>query len=551
MNVIIYARVSTEIQDFERQVKELKAYANKEKYNVLDVVSEKISGAVPYEKRKLANVLESENVDGILIWEFSRIGRNTKDILNIIEILNKKKVWVFSKKENLTTLDDELKPQIMTTFMLTMLSGIAELERGNILNRSISGLQNTVKQGNWTGGNLLPFGYKREDKRLVIEPEEAEIVRYIFELSHKHNLGTKRIASFLNEKGFKTRYNKEIGDREIKTKSGIKRKGSSYKWADGTIYTLLKNTIYKGEKFGTKNLKNIKLEAPAIVSKTVFNEVQKKMSKRSNKSGIKFDYLLQNIELKCGVCGKTYYPHRRKTGKDNAYKCLSIRYQNNCGNFGIGIPKLDSGIVTAITYNKELIRRLIDSNKNEIKKKEKFKLLFENNQIVLSELKDVEAKKEKLVDLYLDGMIDKKDYKKRTAKLEREINKLESEHLEYLNQFKFIREQPENKEDVKSVLNSFEEDKSMLKDALTKMIESVIIYPAKQHNLDEVYTAKNDKVLYIEMNLHFSEEPLSFFISQRTDQIYYMRHKDSFDKNTFKFHTNMQAEGRELEKIEY
>lgn len=553
MNVIIYARVSTEIQDFERQVQELKAYANKENYKVVDVVSEKISGKVPYNKRKLAQVLESENVDGILIWEFSRIGRNTLDVLNIIEILNDKKVWVHSHKENLKTLDDNLKPQIMTTFMLTLLSSIAQMERGTIVSRSLSGLQNTVKQGNWTGGNLLPYGYRREDKKLVIDEEEAEVIKYIFDLAYKHKHGTKRIASFLNADGIKTRYNKEIGDREIKTKNGVKRNGLSYKWVDGTIYSILKNPIYINEKWGNekKNLKNIKFEVPPIISKEVFYEVQKQMSKRSNKSGIKYDYLLQNISLKCGVCGKTYYPHRRKSSKDNTYKCLSIRYGHNCGNAGIGIPRLDSGIITAITNNKENIRQLIESNKTEIENKEKFKMLFENNQIVLKELSESKLKKEKLVDLYLDNMIDKPAYNKKVKELEKDIKKLENELIDLDNKIKYYRELTQNKEDVKSVLNSFENDKGMLKNSLSKMIDEVKIYPLKEHNLDEVFTAKNDRVVFIKIDLLFSSFPLEFIISQRTDKIYYLRNGDTFNRDTFTFTTQRVGEGRELERIDY
>ena len=213
MNVVIYARVSTINQNVNRQINELTEYANKENFNILDVITETITGKKEWKTRRLAEILDVKNVSGVLIWEFSRLGRNTADVLSIINILNESKIWLYSKKENLRTLDFDLKINPTTQLILTMLSGFADLERTTTVERSISGLINTVKQGNWTGGVFIPYGYRREDKKLVIDEYEANIVKEIFETCLNRKYGSGKIADFLNFNNIPTRYNIVVGNR--------------------------------------------------------------------------------------------------------------------------------------------------------------------------------------------------------------------------------------------------------------------------------------------------------------------------------------------------
>ena len=99
MNVVIYARVSTINQNVNRQINELTEYANKENFNILDVITETITGKKEWKTRRLAEILDVKNVSGVLIWEFSRLGRNTADVLSIINILNERKFGFTQKKK--------------------------------------------------------------------------------------------------------------------------------------------------------------------------------------------------------------------------------------------------------------------------------------------------------------------------------------------------------------------------------------------------------------------------------------------------------------------
>ena len=96
---IIYARVSTAGQDYDRELVELKQYAARMGYDVVKTFSEKISGAKKVEERQatteLLNYIEVNKVDKVLIYECSRLSRRAVDFLSIIEIFNEKKISLY------------------------------------------------------------------------------------------------------------------------------------------------------------------------------------------------------------------------------------------------------------------------------------------------------------------------------------------------------------------------------------------------------------------------------------------------------------------------
>lgn len=125
---IAYVRVSTIEQNETRQVQAL------EKYNIDKWYIEKVS-AKDTNRIELKNMIEfARENDTIYIHDFSRLARNTKDLLNIVEILKTKKVTLISNKENIDTSTPTGK------LMLTMIGAIAEFERQNMLERQKEGI---------------------------------------------------------------------------------------------------------------------------------------------------------------------------------------------------------------------------------------------------------------------------------------------------------------------------------------------------------------------------------------------------------------------------
>lgn len=101
MNTVIYTRVSTSVQDYQRQIDELQQFASSRGWNVLQVFSEKVSGAKKNEERQelqsLMSYISTHNVEKVLVWELSRLGRNTLEVLKTIEEFNTLGISLFIK----------------------------------------------------------------------------------------------------------------------------------------------------------------------------------------------------------------------------------------------------------------------------------------------------------------------------------------------------------------------------------------------------------------------------------------------------------------------
>ena len=116
MKVIIYARVSTVIQDYDRQIDELKDYAKRMNYQVVRIFSEKVSGAKKVAERnalsELLDYVRNSKVDKVLIYECSRLSRRIVDFLQVIEELNEQKVSLYIHQNGLETLleDGSINP---------------------------------------------------------------------------------------------------------------------------------------------------------------------------------------------------------------------------------------------------------------------------------------------------------------------------------------------------------------------------------------------------------------------------------------------------------
>lgn len=140
INMILgYVRVSTIEQNEARQL------VTMEKYNVERLFQEKVS-AKDTNRKELKNLLEfAREGDTIVIHDFSRLARSTKDLLDIVEYLNKKKVSLISVKENIDGSTPTGK------LMLTMIGAINEFERANLLERQKEGIAIAKKKGMYKG----------------------------------------------------------------------------------------------------------------------------------------------------------------------------------------------------------------------------------------------------------------------------------------------------------------------------------------------------------------------------------------------------------------
>lgn len=141
--VVILARVSTDKQEYERQLVELRDYCNKMGWEVVREFSNKVSGAVSIEDREeimsLVEYVRANEVKRVVCLEISRLGRNTLEALKVIQILNDNKVSLYVKNYNLETLTADGRVNPVTSLICTILLEVASMERLTIKERMASG----------------------------------------------------------------------------------------------------------------------------------------------------------------------------------------------------------------------------------------------------------------------------------------------------------------------------------------------------------------------------------------------------------------------------
>lgn len=169
MKVVLLCRVSTERQDYTRQVKELTGYCKSAGWDIDRIFANKVSGA----KRNLdrpevldmIDYIRTHQIDKVCVLEISRLGRNTLEALKIIQILNENKVCLFIKNYNLETLTDgKINP--VASLICTILLEIGQMERNTIRERMESGRNQYIsrcREANIKMGR--PDSYRKSDEK--------------------------------------------------------------------------------------------------------------------------------------------------------------------------------------------------------------------------------------------------------------------------------------------------------------------------------------------------------------------------------------------------
>lgn len=177
--VCIYARVSTLSQDYDRQLSELRKYADSMGYEVVREFSEKISGAKKIAEREalteLLNFVESNRIDKVLIYECSRLSRRAVDFLTVIENLTALKISVFILQNGLDTLLPNGQPNPIAQLVLGILAQFNSMERSLIRSRMESGYNHFRECGGKVGRKS---GYRKTEEQMKEQyTEEIKLLR--------------------------------------------------------------------------------------------------------------------------------------------------------------------------------------------------------------------------------------------------------------------------------------------------------------------------------------------------------------------------------------
>ena len=177
MNAVIYARVSSlgDRQNTERQISDLKQYAEYQNLEITRIYEEKISGAKRNVERPILlqaiDYCKQNRVSILLVSELSRLGRNAFEVLATVKDLIDSGINLYMQKEQLTLLDEEGQPTLFAPIMIATLSTCAQLERENIKFRLNSGRAQYIRNGGKLGrkvGSIKTLEQKKEQYKDVI-----------------------------------------------------------------------------------------------------------------------------------------------------------------------------------------------------------------------------------------------------------------------------------------------------------------------------------------------------------------------------------------------
>lgn len=156
MKVCIFARVSkTEGQNIDRQLDDLTGFCKKQNWDVVQTITEKISGSKRNIERpglqKVLSLATTGKIQKVVISEVSRLGRSVKESIDVIEKLNDQKVSIYIQNIGMETLLHDGKPNFMFKPILLTLVGFAEMERDLLRERTKSGIAAARKRngGKW------------------------------------------------------------------------------------------------------------------------------------------------------------------------------------------------------------------------------------------------------------------------------------------------------------------------------------------------------------------------------------------------------------------
>ena len=481
-NAAIYVWVSTEDQadrgTIESQIEYAEKYCDLNKIGITKIYKDDgITGTLPLQDRpagaELLKDAENKIFDTLLVFKLDRLGRVTRVILNAIYDLEQYGVKLKSMTEPFDTGDSSGR------FLLTILAGVADLERSNILDRMWLGANRAAKDGKWLGG-IVPYGYFKNDEKYLeinetkipeVDMSEADVIRMIYKLAVDEGLSTVKIAEHLNSLGVPPSYvlrsSPKTGRRKIETAG---------KWLPGRVGNIIRSTTYMGiHQYGKRSKKQreiIERKVPAIISEKDWRKAQKVLTDNQIKSmrNTKNFYLLRGI-IVCENCGRRYHGTVSKgaayytcAGRDG-YK---LNKDKKCMAKSITMSWLDDAVWNdCLKYinNPEIVLREIEKNQVNINTHD------EEKNLLKTKLASKEIEKERILSLYRTGTININD-------VTEQLNKITADKTYIENRLREI-----NKDDDKGNLFALKDSASKILKLLQNKINSCEITQEFKQNI--------------------------------------------------------------------
>jgi len=405
-----YHRYSTDQQkngyslDFQRNI--TKKLSEKYDCKIIQVYEDEgISGAT-IDKRpsmlQLLSDLKELKPDYIICVDQDRIARGN-DFWYIKNLMSRNNISFITEKEGVINFTED----VSSDFMSDILAAAAKYERGMIKQRIKRAIAERANKGLFVGNCNGIHGYKYKDGNIIVDEEEAKLVKEIFEMSVS-GMGYSGIARYLNS-------------------HGIKSKKNGYFTAERVRY-ILANPLYCGYiRHGDEIYKGVH---KPIIDEGTFKKAQINIARyrRINKTK-PIKYLLTGF-LKCGYCGANLGGNRRKesAGVKIIYRCNGYVRGFCTSPVYLKKDKIESYVISEVIKKLEELKLSFDGKVIDLIKSPSISKLD-----IAKQKKKLQTKADKLLDEYLNGFIDRDKYRQYINDINKEIKNLREDKIDIID----------------------------------------------------------------------------------------------------------------------
>ena len=492
LRVTYYARVSSESDEQLNSLgNQIQYYEDFIKRNVAwtfvpGYIDEGLSGISTKRRENFNRMIDDaaeDKFDLVITKEISRFARNTLDSIQFTRQLLSSGVGVFFQNDNINTFDED------SELRLSIMSSIAQDELRKLSSRVKFGHQQAIKNSVVLGNNRI-FGYRKENKRLVIDEDQAPMVRELFELYATDEYSMKQIETLFWNKGYRNLNGKKI--------------------AHSTMSNMIANPKYKGYYVGnkvkvvdmfTKKQKFLPPEewvmfkdesgeiVPAIVSEELWEQANAVLRRRSedvkNRQGVCNHANLLTGKLFCTHCGTPYYRResKDKEGNRNSKWVCSGKINNgkdSCDSFPIYESEIIPLLFDVFRDTRDISAAMLEEYERMYRSMTSDGNLEKKMQAAQAAIEMALKKKSKLLELAAMDSITNADFKSMTAQCNEEIKASEEELAELREQQESSSEFRTHMEKIRTTLKAAERNAAegtITKEFIDTFIDKIFVTP--------------------------------------------------------------------------
>ena len=430
MNVVIYARYSSSAQteqSIEGQLRVCREYAEKKGFNILhEYIDRAMTGTNdnrPEFQRMIADS-KKQNFKFVLVYKLDRFSRSKYDNAIYKHKLQENGVKVISATEAISDTPEGI-------MMEGLLEMFAEMYSKDLSQKVKRGMRENVLKGLTIGGKVL-YGYKVENKRVIINEEQAPAVKFMFK-EYANGTSKKDIVKQLNNMGYRT--------------------NAGQKFTINSIQDKLSNRKYLGE------YKNDYIDSkdyfPKLIDQTTFDNVQEKLKHNKRYTSKPKEEFILAGKVFCGHCGASMIgtSGTSHTGKSHSYyTCLERNKRHNCDKSNENKQKLENEIFNRI-YEKVLTPEKIDFIADKLVKDYENETSVKKIKEYESKIQAIEKEISNITQLMLKAKNDKV-----IEQLDSQANDLteqEKTYQEQINKLKLATRLCKTKEEIKTSLQIY------------------------------------------------------------------------------------------------